>query len=1611
MVEVPKSVAKRLVTRPEEMSPYLEDRLTRYHNIVSGPLQDYLKTYDQQCLFGLDGYLSPVQLTKQLVSMMRVYLVSPANVVQRLQDAQDEEEDVVDDNFLNNTEDLMRSLGPQHMVAPRFRWRRSRWLRYCPVELYDGNMVLGSAQFAVSFLDKMYCLSSSDALDKFMKNPRPYLLPPQPRPPCKFAVQGPPLSGKTTLCYILADHYNAEVLNVKEVIHPRLVAEKKKLIEMVKEKATAKAIEKVTQNIIHNVQAASTASSNPGDDPSSDDHLGLRPERSRDEQDTSLHVELSPSQVASTQSQLDTVFQMESAQPQVDATNPEEAVQKAKEKEITLPATVIVKIVQDTIVSLESRRHAGRADTPKHGGWILDDFPLRTDVWSTLLQSSLVMDSVILLLDSSPGGVFLAERYYKLNSTSINTTRRVRLKKELEDRLRQEEEELRKQKEAEDEERAALEAARLEAMTFEDNHEESLQLAVEDKSKILRWPEMAPYLETRVMYEKEASNLQTTIFDNDNLLIIDLEVEGKTKEQMAEEAAIQLEKPFTYQGWEYSLFDMDEEDEDLEAEMALREEEAEDEMEEEEDEDEEVEEDPNRGPKKALGETSYFCPVALKDKHVLIPGNADWAACFRERIYYMSSTQARDTFLLDPIPYLPGDKPLTPPPIRLLILGTRGSGKTTYGAHLAYKLGLFHIAFRERLQELILPKTKKLVVPVIDEYKEEDEDEVEEEEEEEEEEKEKEKEEDKDTDEEEKESVPDLNEVEEDQDLELTEDEEAIKQSIIYSDYLSYEILDNIVPQWWTKEPFCRAGFVLEGFPRTADEVRYLAEKELFSDAVLLLTMTEEDMQGRLLPPRQEKWRRKQEKRQAKKKAKKEKARKKREAEIQKRREELLKERAAGKATEQAADKDEDSEEEEDAEDEEEEEEEDDDIEDILAEEFEMMQTQEEEEAEEEEEETEEEALNRMVTDLTVDYNDFEGHVDTVMAALDERQFFKVEIDAGRKPHIVRYLINKNLKPYIDFRRSIFERVCPIQEKVAQRMLTIGYKQLSRFGRYCPVKLSEGDQLAPFYGPPLNQKPYFCLYRQHVFLLSSSAARDAFSKDPLQYLQKKPSPGPRVPIRIAILGPPKAGKSTLARRFAEDYGLVRLSVGEAMRTVLNTQVRSHLGQRMRQVLCGGHVVPEELQVEALERVLLDAQCQTNGYVLDGYPMTVRQARLLEEAKIMPYLVIHLEMDDTEVLSRGLLDRTSPARLLPLHDSEPILQWRTDTFRTHVDPVLELYSEQHRNVVRVEPTRSKWWVWNRSHEITQSYMIQRQKYLSSWIKGKAASVADLGVTPQQYRENLGEVGQYCPVALASGQLVDGSTTPDMTYVAKFKGCYYKMAGPRELQSFLDDPERYLPPQAPCTLPPLERLPKKRILQDLQQFRPVQLQGYCPVTYLDGKRRYEALVPGNPDLIVEYLEKFYYLESEEKVLKFMRTPEKYSGLELPRKLPPATVEVPVEGLSMLGFLEQGVSSALVAALTATGNFKPKYPFQGLTHSALLHMAYHLKAFNPKSSTFLRKKYKQKLEKFEDTCNLIRYLGDTMPAQYPEPHNDSHAEMVTKLDMFMALKDIEPTTNWIV
>jgi len=70
---------------------------------------------------------------------------------------------------------------------------------------------------------------------------------------------------------------------------------------------------------------------------------------------------------------------------------------------------------------------------------------------------------------------------------------------------------------------------------------------------------------------------------------------------------------------------------------------------------------------------------------------------------------------------------------------------------------------------------------------------------------------------------------------------------------------------------------------------------------------------------------------------------------------------------------------------------------------------------------------------------------------LEEILIPRLVVPAGRKPHIVQYLISKKLHAIVRQRYSMFERVYSVNVHIANKLLDAGYKLLSRFGRWCPV--------------------------------------------------------------------------------------------------------------------------------------------------------------------------------------------------------------------------------------------------------------------------------------------------------------------------------------------------------------------------------------------------------------------------------------------------------------------------------------------------------------------------------------------------------------------------------
>lgn len=123
-------------------------------------------------------------------------------------------------------------------------------------------------------------------------------------------------------------------------------------------------------------------------------------------------------------------------------------------------------------------------------------------------------------------------------------------------------------------------------------------------------------------------------------------------------------------------------------------------------------------------------------------------------------------------------------------------------------------------------------------------------------------------------------------------------------------------------------------------------------------------------------------------------------------------------------------------------------------------------------------------------------------------------------------------------------------------------------------------------------------------------------------------------MKIIMLGAPGAGKGTQAKMIADTYGLPHVSTGDIFR--MNIKNGTQLGMEAKTYMDQGLLVPDELTV----RILLDRVGQEDckdGYVLDGFPRTIPQAEVLEDAlaKLGDQIdfAINVEVPDENIIRR------------------------------------------------------------------------------------------------------------------------------------------------------------------------------------------------------------------------------------------------------------------------------------------------------------------------------------------------------------------------------------------
>lgn len=189
-------------------------------------------------------------------------------------------------------------------------------------------------------------------------------------------------------------------------------------------------------------------------------------------------------------------------------------------------------------------------------------------------------------------------------------------------------------------------------------------------------------------------------------------------------------------------------------------------------------------------------------------------------------------------------------------------------------------------------------------------------------------------------------------------------------------------------------------------------------------------------------------------------------------------------------------------------------------------------------------------------------------------------------------------------------------------------------------------------------------------------------------------------MKLIILGPPGAGKGTQASILSEKLNIITISTGAMLRAAIRDN--TPLGQEAKGYLDNGQLVPDDLIVSLVKERLAESDC-TNGFILDGFPRTVNQAKALDEY-IEIDNVLSLDVEDEVIVERlsgrrecskcaepyhvqfnppktdGKCDKCGGDLICREDDNEVTIKKRLKVYHEQTEPIKAYYMQQGKVVV-------------------------------------------------------------------------------------------------------------------------------------------------------------------------------------------------------------------------------------------------------------------------------------------------------------------------------------------
>ena len=201
---------------------------------------------------------------------------------------------------------------------------------------------------------------------------------------------------------------------------------------------------------------------------------------------------------------------------------------------------------------------------------------------------------------------------------------------------------------------------------------------------------------------------------------------------------------------------------------------------------------------------------------------------------------------------------------------------------------------------------------------------------------------------------------------------------------------------------------------------------------------------------------------------------------------------------------------------------------------------------------------------------------------------------------------------------------------------------------------------------------------------------------------------------FVFIAPPAAGKGTQSKMLVEKYGYVHISTGDLLREEILKQTT--LGMQIDKIISEGKLVDDELVLEMLKGNLQSIIEDHKSFIIDGFPRTINQAKLLDEllSKLNKdeYKVIYMNLDyldaENRVLGRLMCLKCGKSyndkieSLMPKHegicdscgtvlekrtdDTKETFKVRFDTYMENTQPIIEFYNSKNK-LINIDANKS------------------------------------------------------------------------------------------------------------------------------------------------------------------------------------------------------------------------------------------------------------------------------------------------------------------------------------